>query len=572
MKRFLTFLLFLTSLLFFLPVQDNTQAAEGASLYLSPSVGVYSVGDFFSVTVKVDTGGVAINAAEAVIVFSKDKLDVVNVSKTGSIFALWTEEPTFSGAAGTVSFGGGLPSPGFTGSGGNLITITFKAKATGNALVSFSSGAVLANDGKGTNVLTNMRDGNYTIQVAEITPSPVHPTQVPEKPVVSSPTHPDPDKWYSNNNPEFNWDLPSDVNGVSLLLHKNAVANPGPISDGLMKSKKYENIEDGIWYFHIKFRNQYGWGQILHKKILIDTEPPKVFNIEIVKDDSTDPQPTLLFEVDDKTSGVDYYIIEVDGKEVGEVSAEEIEVFPYELPPQIPGKHIINVKAVDKAGNSTIATADVIIESIEPPKITQYPEKLQEGDVLIIGGTSLYPDSTVIVYLQKEDEAVTEGVAETDEKGNWLYVHEKSVRKGVYKGWAKVKDSRGALSDPSEEITITVSLPAIFKYGKIAIDYLTMIFTLIALIVFILLVIFYAWYRISVWRKRMRKETQEVAKSVTTAFRALRDEVEEQIAMLDKKPGLTKGEKEIRDKLQEALDISEKFIGKEIKDIEKELE
>jgi len=60
--------------------------------------------------------------------------------------------------------------------------------------------------------------------------------------------------------------------------------------------------------------------------------------------------------------------------------------------------------------------------------------------------------------------------------------------------------------------------------------------------------------------------------SVAGAFRALRDEVEEQISLLDKKPGLTKEEKAIRDKLQEALDISEKFISKEIKDVEKELE
>ena len=75
-----------------------------------------------------------------------------------------------------------------------------------------------------------------------------------------------------------------------------------------------------------------------------------------------------------------------------------------------------------------------------------------------------------------------------------------------------------------------------------------------------------------VWRKRVSKETKEVAQSVSGAFRALREKVEEQISMLDKKPGLTKGEKAIRDKLQEALDVSEKFISKEIRDVEKELE
>jgi hypothetical protein len=35
---------------------------------------------------------------------------------------------------------------------------------------------------------------------------------------------------------------------------------------------------------------------------------------------------------------------------------------------------------------------------------------------------------------------------------------------------------------------------------------------------------------------------------------------------------LTDSEAKVRDKLKEALDISEKFIGKELEDIEKELE
>jgi hypothetical protein len=61
-------------------------------------------------------------------------------------------------------------------------------------------------------------------------------------------------------------------------------------------------------------------------------------------------------------------------------------------------------------------------------------------------------------------------------------------------------------------------------------------------------------------------------RAVFGAFKALREEVGEQIECLDGKPGLREDEKKIRDKLKEALDVSEKFIGKEIEDIEKELE
>ena len=63
-----------------------------------------------------------------------------------------------------------------------------------------------------------------------------------------------------------------------------------------------------------------------------------------------------------------------------------------------------------------------------------------------------------------------------------------------------------------------------------------------------------------------------VPASVSEAFLNLRREIEKQIALLDKKPGLSKSEKELRDKLQEALNLSEKFIHKEIEDIEKEVE
>jgi hypothetical protein len=48
--------------------------------------------------------------------------------------------------------------------------------------------------------------------------------------------------------------------------------------------------------------------------------------------------------------------------------------------------------------------------------------------------------------------------------------------------------------------------------------------------------------------------------------------VKEQVADLDGNPDLSEREEKIYKNLKEALKISEKFIGKEIKDIEKELD
>ena len=156
------------------------------------------------------------------------------------------------------------------------------------------------------------------------------------------------------------------------------------------------------------------------------------------------------------------------------------------------------------------------------------------------------------------------------------YGHLQSLKfarsKGDYLIWAESEDDRGALSLPTEKYAVEVGLPPLLKIGKIAVDYLTIMITLIILIVGAVAVIFYAWYRVSLWRKRLHKETGEVKESAAKAFKALRDEVEEQIELLDGKPGLNKDERKVRDKLKEALNISEDFIGKEIKDVEKELE
>ena len=554
--------------------------AQNASLYLSPSTGTYTVGNTFLVQVKVNSGGVAINAAEGTLIFDPDKLEVVKISKTNSIFSLWVKEPTFSNSLGTIEFAGGKPSPGFTGAAGTILNITFKAKTSGTANLTFAAGSVLADDGKGTNILANTGSGAYRLTTKKITslppkeeyiPTPLPAGGVPVAPVISSPTHPNKNQWYSNNDPEFTWKLPSDVTGVSLLLHKKPTANPGPISDGLMESKKYEDMEDGIWYFHIKFKNQYGWGKITHRKVLIDTQPPKPFEIEVQREDPTDPRPILLFDTTDELSGIEYYEVKIGKGNPFPAVTENVKSNPYQLPPQAPGKHSITVKAFDKAGNFSSATTEVEVLPIESPVITKFPKSLGPGQNLILEGRSL-PELKIKVFIKKEKKKPIIAETESDEEGRWSFISEEPLEKGNYEVWVQAQDKRGALSLPSSKVSFRVGLPPFLEFGKIAISYTVIMVAFIVLIIGTVMIGFYAWYRVSLWRKRLRKETKEVEESMRRAFNTLRKEVEEQIAILDKKPGLTEEEKKIRDKLQEALDISEESISKEIKDVEKELE
>ena len=467
--------------------------AQSASLYLSPSSGTYTVGSTFSVRVMVNSGGAAINAAEGALTFNSNELEVMNISKSGSIFNLWVVEPSFSNSAGTISFAGGTIGS-FTGAAGTIIAITLKAKSISASKVNFSTGSVLADDYKGTNVLASLSSGVYTLKPTEITPpieEYIPPKGTPAAPIVSSPPHPDSEKWYSNNDPKFIWEVSEDITGVRLLVGHLATVVPTVFYSEPISERQLENLADGVWYFHVLLRNQAGWGGISHFKFQIDTQPPKPFKIEVKEGrETTNPQPTLSFEATDEMSGIDYYEIIIDGK--APIKTEKSE---YKIPFQDLGKHTIIVKAVDKAGNETLAMTEIEILPIEAPVITDYPRKLLPGSILSIKGTALL-EATVKIYIQKDKEEAKIGETKSDKEGKWVYIEVEPVEKGVYQILAETIDSSGAKSMPSEKVTVLVSPPVFIRIGKLAIDYLTTIMTLLILIFAIIFGVFWAWRKI----------------------------------------------------------------------------
>jgi len=112
--------------------------------------------------VNVDTNR-EINAAEGNIYFPTDKLKVVGVSQEESIFSLWAVEPSYSNIEGTIWFGGVLPTPGFKGSEGKILTITFKPIKEGKADIRFEEGLVLANDGNGTDIPKELKSASFIL-------------------------------------------------------------------------------------------------------------------------------------------------------------------------------------------------------------------------------------------------------------------------------------------------------------------------------------------------------------------------------------------------------------------------
>ena len=219
--------------------------AEGVSLYLSPQTGTFFVGGTFTVSIYVNTKGNEINVVEVDLRFPPEILQVTSPATGESFVSEWLSPPSYSNVWGKITFKGGIPG-GIITSAGLISTITFRAKSPGLAKVEFlESSKVLLNDGRGTPVSAATIGGLYEILIPP-----------PEGPSISSPTHPDSDLWYRDNNPSFSWEKGEGITDFSFSLSQNPQEEPDTISEGDINFKSYTEISDGIWYFHLKAKKE----------------------------------------------------------------------------------------------------------------------------------------------------------------------------------------------------------------------------------------------------------------------------------------------------------------------------
>ncbi|MEM5811789.1 MAG: cohesin domain-containing protein [Candidatus Aenigmatarchaeota archaeon] len=301
---------FLSFILLFLIIPKFSLSA---TLYLQPSSKNLNVGDNLIVTVYVDTSEQAINAASGRITWDNSILKYVSHSKSGSIFNFWVREPAIEGNE--FVFEGVVFNPGFQGKAGKILTINFKAVKQGETKIDFISGMVLANDGYGTNILKAMIGGGYKITQAQqreeiiIKEEKPLPTNLPSKPVIISHTHPDPNKWYNNNNPVFEWKVPSNVDLVRTAYGKNSDLIPYIEYSPPISRKKLENIPDGTYYFAIQFENELGRSEIARFRFNIDTQQPEITEFSLIPKENA---LSLKVVATDTLSGLDKAEIYID--------------------------------------------------------------------------------------------------------------------------------------------------------------------------------------------------------------------------------------------------------------------
>lgn len=555
--------------------------AQAASLSLSPNAATHKVGETFAVTVRVSSSDQAINAASSTIRFPTDKLQVVGLGKSNSIIDLWVREPAYDNTQGRVTFEGIVLNPGYQGASGSLITISFRAKAIGTASVTFASASVLANDGKGTNILTAFDNADFTIAptvAGPTAPESSSPTQVIGAPAavsVASTTHPDPNKWYSNSNPAFSWVNPSGTLAARILSDHEPTTTPSTQARTGLSSWTYQNVDDGVWYFHLRLQNSYGWGAVSHFRFQIDTVAPQPFTIKFTNSaDTTNPTPTVTFATTDQTSGIAYYRLKIgDAPALTVAPADLAADGSYTLPPQTPGHHTLVVQAFDQAGNYAVAAQDFDIAPLNQPQLTQYPSELAPSDDLVVKGTT-YPSATVRLTLQPQSGATVSETVTSDAQGNFTVVWPKKLDSGTYQFEVQAMDQNGAQSTPTDARTVLVREKPFLRIGQLAISYLTLVVTFASLLLMLIFVVSYAVIKVRHLRKTLRREVGRAETVLHRSFRELREDIAAQLKLLERvqnKRELTAEEAKLMRHFQKVLNETEQVVDKEMEHLEKDI-
>ena len=483
-------------------------SAQAATLSLQPSATSFKIGEQFTVDMKIDSAGTNINAAQATVNYPTGMLRLVSISKAQSVFNFWVQDPTFSNDTGTMQFIAGTSS-GISGSALEVLQMTFQTTGAGSASLSLSNATVTANDGKGTNVLSNAQGASVTVSTAVssapasvpassggsssapvpapapvVLPQPVTRTAAPAKglpdaPNISVALYPDQSKWYNLIGDAIAlWDVPADVTAVTVSVDQNpngapSVYNAEPM---LVDGKDIGSLKEGEWYIHARFKNSIGWGKVGTYKISLDFTPPLPFTIGIDNAKSDDPTPDITFQTQDSLSGVDHALIFIDSQDpITSTSTSML------LPPQKPGPHALAVRVFDKAGNVTGSNMTFTIVPLPSPTIDFLTKRIAQGEIAFISGHALANGSVEVDVLNGNNREVEKETVAADASGGWKLPFGDKLPQGDYTVSVIVRDARQAQSLPVQQ-AFTIGEKIILSIGPIALGW----FEIVLLILFLL--------------------------------------------------------------------------------------
>lgn len=140
-----------------------------ASLVI-PDKGQYRLGEIFPMKIELVGMKVPINTIQTDFKFDPHRLELVEISTKNSFANIFIQKE-INNEIGYARLTGGLPNPGYFSDRGVFGMAFFKGKVPGLVEIEFlPSSMILANDGRGTNVLKDLASASYLILPEKISP------------------------------------------------------------------------------------------------------------------------------------------------------------------------------------------------------------------------------------------------------------------------------------------------------------------------------------------------------------------------------------------------------------------
>jgi hypothetical protein len=460
--------LFLSILLFsFFTAPFFVYAGDRAgevTMEVSPGTETFVVDEEATIKLLVSSDGQSANAVEGQLSYDPKMITVTNISREGSLVGSWTEEPILDGDLGLIAFGGMLATSTVL-ERGLILSLNVRPLRTGEFSLHFEQGAAVhAADGTGGNMLTGFRDGRYRITPKDLSAATADDslegevlgaaTATPPITITSS-THPDQGAWYSASSSVFLFHVEEGVTKIRLGFDTKADGLARVSYAPTISEKTIDHIDDGVWYLHLAAdlvdAPTWSMSYMLH----VDHTPPEQFTVtEVARSNTADPKVSFMLTATDTPSGVDHYLMAIDGEEAVRFIPDDDQQFHARALP--PGVHALHATVVDKAGNTLSLDQSFEVTHLASPQVTFHDTALGEGDPLrlLIQGPK---DAAFTVFFAQGDAAPIMEKVSADGSGNANFVSNATLVPGTYHVWASATDRSGGISKESARVTIQVA-------------------------------------------------------------------------------------------------------------------
>ncbi|KKS34955.1 MAG: hypothetical protein UU98_C0044G0011 [Parcubacteria group bacterium GW2011_GWD2_42_14] len=325
-----------------------------STLELDPPSATLSQQFEYRVGIKLLSGGEAINAAEILLAYDPQKIQVIEIDFSRSFCnQSLILQRDIDNNAGLVHIVCGIPGTGFSERSGIVADLFLQPTEDGLFTLKFAPETkVLASDGLGTEVLRYAVDGSYVI-AKQLGPEETVSGQT----LVFSPTHQNQERWYSKRETVFTWTQRNDS------TYRYSFDNS--IEDGFTSATSIKGdtlqvavLTDGIHYFTLESRSDAGV-QRVNYKVKIDSQSPIPPTVN-VSTNKPHVGELVRFEFmgSDALSGLqsNFYIKFDDG--IFFPFGNSFVTAFYES-----GKHTVTVRTYDLANNFSDTVVPIVVQS-----------------------------------------------------------------------------------------------------------------------------------------------------------------------------------------------------------------